>query len=96
MNQHRVLLDSFSGALADLPKRQRTQLDALRTLANHPRVSTWDRSELPWLDSLVRGLKRDALIVEIDEPYPWHRYALTDAGHKMLVRPCGGIEDTNS
>lgn len=81
----RIFVDSFSGALADLPKGQRTTLDALRTLVEHPQVSTFDRSYLPWVDRLVRDLLAQGLIVEERVQYPWHRFALTDAGRVALA-----------
>ena len=31
-----TFLDSFSGAIADLPKQRRTQQEALRVLSKHP------------------------------------------------------------
>jgi len=80
-----VFLDSFSGALADLPKDQRTSPKALHTLSQSPRVSTWDRSEHPWVDKMLRDLVDQGLITEAaGEAYPWHRYALTELGKKML------------
>lgn len=75
----RIFIDCFSGSLADLPKGKRTTVDALRVLAEHPRVSTFDRGPA-WLESLLADLKQKGLIVEVDEPYPWHRFALTEAG----------------
>lgn len=84
-------LDSFSGALADLPNGKRTTVDALRVLDKHPRVSTFDRGPA-WLESLLRSLKDEGLIVELDEPYPWHRYALTEAGRERAALLQGGQE----
>jgi DNA-binding HxlR family transcriptional regulator len=84
MKRLRVHLDSFSGALSDLPKGQRTQENALRVLAADPRVSTFDRGPA-WLEHLLSELKGNGLIVEEwGEPYPWHRYSLTEAGRRML------------
>ena len=60
-------------------------LDALRVLADDPRVSTFERGPA-WLESLLSDLKFAGLIVELDEPYPWHRYALTDAGKAMITQ----------
>jgi hypothetical protein len=81
----RVIVCSFSGALADLPRGKRTTLDALQVLEKHPRVSTFDRSELPWLNRLLYDLLQQGLIFEMDEPYPWHRYELLSAGRQMLA-----------
>lgn len=76
----RVYLDSFSGAAASLPPRERTPADILRKLVTHPRVSTWDMGDHPWLRDGIADLKRRGLITEADEPYPWHKYAVTETG----------------
>lgn len=82
----RVFIDSFSGALADLKKGQRTEGNALAAMHKHPRVSTWDMSEYAWVRNLIGDLKRKGLIEERgDEPYPWHRYALTNTGRATLT-----------
>jgi hypothetical protein len=74
-----IHLDSFSGAAAELKPRERTRENVFAALASDPRVSTFDMSEKPWLRSLIADLKRDGTIVELDEPYPWHRYSIVDA-----------------
>ena len=80
-----TFLDSFSGAIADLPKQRRTQQEALRVLSKHPRVSTWDMSECAWVRNLVGDLLRAGLIVEDkSEPYPWHRYKITAQGQAAM------------
>lgn len=82
----KVMLDSFSGAIADLPPRLRTPENALAVLAKHPRVSTWDMSETSWLQRLITNLKGEGLIAAVEtEPYPWHRYELTDKGRQALA-----------
>lgn len=91
--RYNIFLDSFSGALADLKTKQRTEENALAILAEHPRVSTWDMSENRWLCGLIDGLKQNGLIVEQTEPYPWHRFALTDKGRAKL-RPNAKLSDT--
>ena len=86
MTRMRVHLDSFSGSLGDLPRGKRTTMDALRVLDDDPRVSTFERGPA-WLEALLLSdLKFAGLIVEIDEPYPWHRFALTDAGKAMVAQ----------
>ena len=81
----RMIVCSFSGVLADLPKANRTPLDALQVLEKHPRVSTFDRCEKPWLNRLLNDLLHRGLIMEINDPYPWHRYELMTTGRQMLV-----------
>ena len=79
-----IHIDCFSGALSDLKKKDRTLENALRVLSRHSRVSTWDMGELPWMRGLVEGLVFKGWIVEFDEPYPWHRFELTDAGRSEI------------
>lgn len=69
-----TFLNNFRGALADLKKGERTEANALAVLAKHPRVSTFDMCEYAWVRSLIGDLKRAGRIVEVAEPYPWHRY----------------------
>ncbi len=80
----RIFLDSFSGAAAMLPRAQRNANCVLAALAKHPYVSTWDMEELPWLRNIIADLKQQGLITSQDEPYPWLRYKLTEAGKKAL------------
>lgn len=62
----------------------RTPAHALRVLADDPRVSTFERGT-PWLESLLDELKAGGLVIEDGgEPYPWHRFDLTDAGRRLL------------
>ena len=78
------IVRSFSGALAELPKDQRTDEDALRVLADHPRVSTFDRGT-QWVESLLQSLIGQGAIAEdLTEQYPWHRFNLTGKGRAML------------
>ncbi|WP_455387386.1 hypothetical protein [Petrachloros mirabilis] len=81
----KIILDSFSGPIADLPKQCRTQQEALRALNKHPRVSTWDMSEHAWVRNLVGDLLHAGLIVEDkSELYPWHRYQITAQGKSAM------------
>ncbi len=80
----RVILCSFSGVIAGLRRGRRTPLAALQVLEKHPRVSTFDLGEMPWLNRLLGDLLHQVLIVQVDEPYPWHRYEITTAGRQML------------
>jgi hypothetical protein len=84
MTRRPIFLDSFSGALAELPPGRRTVADALRALSRDPRVSTFERGK-PWLERLIRELLDAGLVVEDKaEPYPWHRFVLTEAGRAAL------------
>lgn len=80
----KAAIDSFSGGAAGLKRGHHTLVDVLRAIDACPRVSTWDMSELSWLRDAIHTLLRDGLIVETDEPYPWHRYRLTPAGKARL------------
>ena len=81
-----IHLDSFSGAVADLKPAHRDSESVLQTLSKNPTVSTWDMSELLWLRSAISDLKKRGLIVSKDEPFPWLRYELTDAGKQLRAR----------
>lgn len=84
MKRGRIFLDCFGGSLGELPKGKRTVVNALRVLADDPRVSTFERGPA-WLESLLSELLKTGLLIEDKtEPYPWHRYALTEAGRAML------------
>lgn len=80
-------IDTFSGAAADLKPRHRTGEDILAALSRDPRVSTWDMGEHLWLRNGIGNLVRNGLIVKLEEPYPWLRYALTDSGRALLTPP---------
>ncbi len=85
MRRLRVHLDSFSGSLGELPKGRRTLVYALAVLADDPRVSTFERG-VGWLELLLHELQFNKLVTEDKaEPYPWHRFNLTDAGRQMLA-----------
>lgn len=79
-----IHVDSFSGGVANLKPKHRQPIDVLGALAKDPRVSTFDMSESVWLWQGIKSLKDGGLITELDEPYPWHKYALTGAGWAML------------
>lgn len=75
-----VFICSFSGVVADLPKKRRTEDNVLAVLIKSPRVSTWDMSENAWLRRIIASLEKRGLIEAKDEPYPWHRYEATEEG----------------
>lgn len=80
----RVHIDSFSGAISELPKGKRTVLDGLRALSTDPRVSVWERGT-PWLERLLADLQHQGLIEDDHtEHYPWCRFNLTDKGRAVL------------
>ena len=79
-----VILCSFSGNLAELPRGKRTALDGLRALSTDPRVSVWERGT-PWLERLIADMLHQGLIEDDhSEPYPWCRFTITAAGRAML------------
>lgn len=74
-----IHLCSFSGAVAALKPSLRTPANVLAVLEKHPRVSTFDMSETPWLAGCIDTLLAKGLIVEDkSEPYPWHRFNPTN------------------
>ncbi len=78
-------IDSFTGSLGELPQGKRTTMQALQVLAADSRVSTFERGPR-WLESLLDELRVAGLVAEdLAEPYPWHRFNLTDAGRAMLA-----------
>lgn len=81
-----IYLDSFSGAIVDLKKNQRDDFNILSTLKRSPRVSTWDMSELAWVrDSIASLIRRGLLVADKSEPYPWHRFNLTEKGLELIA-----------
>jgi len=84
MNKQAIYLDSFSGAVVDLKKKDRTKDNVLRVLKEHPRVSTFDMCENVWLCNIVKNLESEKLIKAEKEGYPWHRWSLTKAGQQAL------------
>ena len=84
----RIYIDSFSGTAADLPPSKRTPGHVLRALARDPRVSTFDMGESRWLRGCIDALVRlEHINPDPAEPYPWHRYDITDKGRERLETP---------
>ena len=74
-------IDSFSGAVADLSKKEQSDpTKVLAALTRSPLVSVWDMSESSNLRASLRFLLDDGMIEELDEPYPWLRFQITDKG----------------
>jgi hypothetical protein len=72
----------FSGAAGELTGRQkRNPMLVLQALSNDPRVSTWDMETL-W--KTIDTLKENGWIAQIVEPYPWHRFVITEDGKNKL------------
>ena len=85
MSETRIYIDSFSGLAAELRPSQRTPGHVLRTLTRDPRVSTFDLIESRWLARCIDALAQAEYIkADPSEPYPWHRYTITDKGRKQL------------
>jgi len=60
-------------------------LSILAALKDDPRISTWDMDEgRPRLWRTIEVMIKEGLIVNVDEPYPYCRYALTDKGKAMI------------
>ncbi len=81
-----IFICSFSTDIADLKRGKRTDENMLAALSKNPRVSTFDMSEHQWLWKGLADMEKRGLIVSQEEPYPWHKYKLTDAG-QALLRP---------
>jgi hypothetical protein len=81
------MLDSFSGPASDLKPKQRTMGNLLAVLAKHPRVSTWDMDDAGgWLWRIIAYAEKRGLLKRADdEPFPWLRYELTEAGRAFVA-----------
>lgn len=80
-----MFIDCFSGDAVDLRGNQRTPMAVLKVLEKNPRLSTWDMGETPWLRGCIDKLLQLNLIAYADEPYPWHRWTLTESGKAALA-----------
>ena len=82
----RVFVDSFSGAVAELTRKQQADpVAVLRALQRSPMVSTWDLSGS--LDGVIWQLKKDGLIEDQSKSvgYPWHKFGVTTKGAERLA-----------
>ncbi len=86
-----VHLCSFSGKAADIKPKDRNVNILVSVLRKHPRISTWDMSENVWLRDLIKQAMIRDLIKEVDEPYPWHRFVVTESGTNHLRKNDGHI-----
>ena len=75
-----VIVDSFSGAAAALPRGKRTAEHVLEALRRNPRVSSWDMSEYRWLRNAIYQLLEDGRIEDLSaqEGFPWLRYRVVN------------------
>jgi hypothetical protein len=69
----------------DLKKSIRNENGVLNALQMHPYMSTFDMSENLWLVKILDSLKEKGLIVELSEPYPLHKFLVTDEGIKAIT-----------
>jgi hypothetical protein len=71
----RVFIDSFSGAVVDLPKADRTDENILAALSRDPKVSTWDMDQHHrWLQPAISRLVKAGRLRTVDAAYPWLKY----------------------
>lgn len=80
-----VLLDSFSGSAAMLPRGRRTNRDILIALQRSPKVSCFDMSELKLLRDGIQDLIYCGKVVCRNDKceYPWCMYEpLAEHGSK--------------
>ncbi len=73
-----MFIDSFSGGLMNLPKKERTEENVLSLLKDDPLVSMWDMTE-KWIGQqhvyeMLYILEDKGLIIQVDQAFPWHRW----------------------
>jgi hypothetical protein len=84
VNDTVVFIDTFSGDVADLPRKRRTEAEVLKVLSTSPRVSCFDMVEHAWLRNIICRLSAKQAIIEAQEGFPWIRYIVTASG-KLLI-----------
>lgn len=74
-----MIVCSFSGPVADLPKRQRNAENVIAVLRKYPMVSAFDMIEKAWLRDIIGMLEvKGTLKADIDYAgYPWIKYEVT-------------------
>jgi len=81
-----MFVDSFTNcSVVDLKKSARNENGVLNALRSNPRLSTWDMSEHRWIREIIKSLEEKEFITPIDEPYPWHKWNLTEAGKRSIT-----------
>ena len=79
-----MILCDFSTGISDLTRKQKQNpLIVLYTIMNNPRINTWEMGEHGLWRTVDKLVKAGYLEV-MPEPYPYHRYKMTDAGYKFL------------
>lgn len=79
-----VFIDIFSGDVADLPRKRRTETEVLKVLSTSPRISVFDMVEHAWLRNVVTRLAAKQAVSVVQEGFPWIRYEVTASG-KLLI-----------
>ena len=79
-----VFLDTFSGDVADLPRKKRTDIEVLKVLSKSPRVSCFDMVEHTWLRNIICRLLSKQAVHAVDEGFPWTQYRVTASGKLLL------------
>ena len=79
-----IHIDSFSGAASDIKKKDRTIENLILVIEKAPMISTWDYQDNTWLWRLVTEAKKQELIEELNQSYPWHKYQLTAKGKDLI------------
>lgn len=81
-----MFIDSFTNcSVVDLKKSGRNENGVLNALRTNPRLSTFDMCEYRWISKIIKSLEEKGLIIPVDEPYPWHKWELTDAGVREIT-----------
>lgn len=80
-----IRICSFSSTAAELKKSGRNENGVLYALKYHPRISTFDMCDKAWLRNIIEKLEKKKLIQREDEPYPWHKWSLTDKGKREII-----------
>jgi len=68
----------FSSDVIDLKKGARSEENVISILKENPRISIFDMSENPWLQSLIDRLVKSGKIKDEESGYPWYRYSVTE------------------
>lgn len=78
-------MNNDSISVADLKPSMRHENGVLNVLQRHQYISTFTLSENQWLVVIINKLKKDGSIVELNEPYPYHKFLVTEKGIKQIT-----------